>query len=243
MLSNDIRGLLNGSKTLYEWTGLEQVPLMIDGGGADTGGKNPLPHGNAVWKPGTSTTPALLFFDPIKRLPGQPWDNVYMYNTISRTPPPLMEAFFEIDFAIGQSDLKGNAREFEIELCEAGWTYNMALQYKWSNVDGPPAWRMFDQMAPKNKWQPIPNVPPPSPKAGVFISVQAFFLIDRDAGVTYHDSLIIDGVNYPINIPHKKMLKWSPKSNYLHNAVQIDSMGDGVPGSIQIKNWNVRGIA
>lgn len=242
MLDNTIRGLLNGFTPFNEWKSLEQVPAMIDGGGADTGGRNPLPHGKAVWSPGTSDAPASLVFNPAKRLPGQPWDNSYNYNTLTRTPNRITSLCWELQFALSASDLSGNAREFEVELCEAGWTYNMAWQYKWSHVDGPPAWRLFDQMAPTHKWVPMPNIPPPAPKAGAFIDVQAFFTIDRDMGVTYHDSIIIDSVNYPINLAHRKMLKWSPQVNYLHNAGQIDSMGDGKPCSMQIQHWNVRGI-
>ena len=242
MIDQTTRGLLNGSNLLYEWTSLEQVPTMTDGGGADTGGPNALPHGKSIWRPGTSTTPALLTFNPAKRPAGKPWDNVYMYNTISRNPAQITYACWELDFSISDADLKGNAREFEIELCESGWTYNMAWQYKWSSVDGPPAWRLFDQTAPKNKWVPIPSIPAPSPKPGVFVSVQAFFQIDRSTGMTLHDSITIDGTNYSVNLPHAKMLKWSPQTNYLHNAVQIDSIGDGKPCSIQLRNWNVRGF-
>lgn len=239
MLDNTTKGILNGTLP-YRWEGLEKVPTMTDGGGADTGGPNPLPHGKSVWKPGTDTTPALLSFSPIKRPAGKPWDNLYMYNTISRNPIQLASVCWELDFAIAQSDLTGNAREFELELCESGWTYNMAWQYKWSKVDGPPAWRLFDQIA--GKWMAIPSLPPPAPKAGVFIHIEAYFLIDRAAGVTYHDSIAIDGTSYPINLPHKKRQKWSPQTNYLHNAVQIDSMGDGVAGTVQINGWNVRGL-
>jgi hypothetical protein len=242
MITSEIKELLNGTRPLYEWAGLEQVPSMIDGAGADTGGINALPHGKTIWKPGTSTTAALMVFNSIQRRPGQPWDNSYMYNTISRTPPKLQYACWELEFAISNSDLNGNAREFEIELCEAGWTYNMAWQYKWSKVDGPPAWRLFDQTAPDHKWVAMTNIPPPVPKAGIYVSAEAYFIIDRANGVTYHDSIVIDGVNYPINLAHKKMQKWSQRTNYLHNAVQIDSMGDGKPASIQIRNWNVRGL-
>lgn len=242
MLDNITKSLLNGTNPLYEWEGLGKVTTMIDGGGGDTGGPNPLPHGKYIWKPGNDDTPASLIFNSVKRAPSQPWDNLYLYNTETRNPPQLAYTCHEWDFALTQSDLKGNAREFEIELCEAGWTYNMAWQYKWSTVDGPPAWRLFDQTAVKDKWVPVPSIPAPSPKAGVFIAVQAFFVIDRALGVTYHDSIIIDGVNYPINQAHKKMQKWSTRANYLHNAVQIDSMGDGAVSTVQIKNWNVRGI-
>lgn len=242
MLDSTTRGILNGTRPVYAWTGLEQVPAMIDGGGADTGGINSLPHGKTMWRQGNPTTPATLIFDPIRRLPGQQWDNCYMYNTISRTPPALEFLCMELQFSLAASDLTGNAREFEAELCESGWTYNMAWQYKWSHVDGPPAWRLFDQLAPKNKWVAVPSIPPPAPKAGQFISFEAYFVIDLAAGVTYHDSIVIDGTYYPVNLPHGKLKKWSDKTNYLHNAVQIDSMGDGAICTVQIRDWNVRGI-
>lgn len=240
MLDQVTKELLSGDRNLYEWTGLEKVASMTDGGGADTGGPNPLPHGKAIWIAGTDTSPARLVFSPIKRPAGKPWDNVYEYNTISRTPPKIVYACWELEFALTQSDLSGNAREFEIEPCEFGWTYNMAWQYKWSKVDGPPAWRIFDQIA--GSWTAVPSIPPPSPKAGVFISVKAFFQIDRATGLTTHDSIVIDGTSYPVNVAHSKKQKWSPQTNYLHNAVQIDSMGDGAQCGIQIRNWNVRGL-
>jgi len=237
-----MRGLLNGTTPLDVWLALEQTPVLIDGGGADTGGPNALPHGKSIWKLGTPTSAGLLIFDPIRRLPGQPWDNSYNYTTLTRTPAQLVSLCWELQFALAPSDLSGNAREFEIELCESGVAYNMAWQYKWSHVDGPPAWRLFDQTAATHKWVPITSIPAPTPKANTFIDVQAFFVIDRAAGVTYHDSIVVDGANYPINLAHKKMQKWSPSVNYLHAATQIDSMGDGVPGSTQIRGWNVRGI-
>ena len=240
MIDQATRGLLDGTIPFSQWTSLEQVPVMIDGGGADSGGPNALPHGKSVWKPGTALAPALLAFNPAKRPLSKPWDNLYKYNTITRTPPRLSLACWELDFSLSALDLNGNAREFEIELCESGWTYNMAWQYKWSNVDGPPAWRLFDQVA--KKWVSVPTLPPPAPKPGVFIHAESYFVIDRAAGVTYHDSISIDGTSYPINLAHKKLQKWSPSTNYLHNAVQIDSMGDGAACTIQIKNWNVRGL-
>jgi hypothetical protein len=242
MLDNFTRSLLNGDKKIFEALGLEKVPTMIDAQGADTGGINSLPHGKSIWRQGNDTTPGTLIFDPVVRAPGQPWDNSYNYNTITRNPQPVSILCWELDFVLAASDLKGNAREFEAELCEVGWTYNMALQYKWSNVDGPPAWRMFDQTAVKNKWVPIPGIPAPNPVAGKFISVQAYFVIDRAAGVTWHDSVVIDGVYYPINVPHKKMFKWPSKPTYLHNAVQIDPLNDGQVCTVQIRNWNVRGL-
>lgn len=240
MLDQITKDLLSGDRDLFEWSGLEKNPVMIDGRGADSGGPNALPHGKAIWLAGTDSSPAKLVFSPVKRPAGKPWDNVYEYNTISRTPPKIVYTCWELEFALAQSDLSGNAREFEIELCEVGWTYNMAWQYKWSHVDGPPAWRVFDQIA--EKWSPVASTPVPLPKAGVFISVQAFFSIDRTNGLTTHDSIVIDGLSYPVNVTHSKKQKWSPTTNYLHNATQIDSMGDGVQCGIQIRNWNVRGI-
>lgn len=241
MIDQSIKELLSGSRPFYNWTGLEQSTSMVDGGGADTGGINALPHGTHTWMTGSQGNPARLVFNPIKRPQGKPWDNLYFYNTISRTPPKVNYVYWEMEFSIGQSDLNGNAREFEVELCESGWTYNMAWQYKWSKVDGPPAWRLFDQTA--GRWVAVSaSMPIPSPKAGVFVSVKAFFDIDRIHGLTFHDSIVIDGVDYVVNMAHSSKQKWPAQTNYLHNAVQIDSMGDGVPCSIQIKNWNVRGL-
>lgn len=242
MIGDDIRGLLVTPDRLFRAEGLHKVPSMTDGSGADSGGINALPRGQTIWRAGTDSNPATMILNPAKRKPGQTWEDTYQYNTITRTPPPLIYLMWELQFALSDADLKGNAREFEAELCEAGWTDNMALQYKWSNVDGPPAWRMFDQTAPKDKWVPIPHIPPPWPKAGVFTSVKAFFVIDRSAGVTYHDSIIIDGVTYYINTPHKRMFKWPSKPTYLHNAAQIDSLGDGATCGMQIRDWNVRGM-
>ncbi len=242
MLDNVTKGLLNGMNAVWPWLKLEQSTDFIDGGGADSGGINPLPHGKMIWRAGSLTTPGVAIFNPVQRQVGQPWDNCYQYRTLTRTPQPFVYLCWELDFALSGTDLKGNAREFEVELCEAGWTYNMALQYKWSNVDGSPAWRMFDQTAPKNKWVPIPGMPAPAPRPDQFISVQAFFVIDRAAGVTYHDSVVVDGINYPINVPHKKLFKWASKPTYLHHAFQIDPLNDGQPCTVRIRDWNVRGI-
>ena len=246
MIDPTIARLLDGTRPFYEWKALEQAPAMIDGGGADSGGPNRLPHGRAIWTPGqpataaSPATPALLVFDPVRRLPGQPWDNAYMYSTISRLPVTARYFCWELGFTLSTFDLKGNAREFEIELCEAGWTYNMAWQYKWSHVDGPPAWRVFDQVA--KLWKSVPGLPAPLPRPGVYVNAAAFFLIDRVAGTTLHDSIAIDDLVYPVGMAHKKLQKWSAQTNYLHNAVQIDSMGDGAPGSIEIRDWNVRAV-
>lgn len=249
MIDPEIINLLSGSKQLIEWPLLDQVPAMADKGGADTGGPNPLPHGKSIWTPGKPpalTTgmpiPASLIFTPIKRSPGQPWDNCYNFNTITRQPLKSTYFSWELEFSISAMDLKGNAREFEIELCESGWTYNMAWQYKCSKVDGPPAWRLFDQNAARNKWVPVVSIPAPAPKAGTFISVKAFFAINRSVGTTLHDSIMIDGIFYPVDAIHERKQKWSPQTNYLHNAVQIDSMGDGIPCSVQIRNWKVRAL-
>lgn len=249
MIDPTIIGLLSGTRPLLEWTSLERVPTMTDSGGADTGGPNRLLHGKSIWTPGKPpalttgvSIPASLVFTPVKRPAGQPWDNVYNYNTITRQPVKCNYYCWELDFAITALDLKGNAREFEIELCESGYTYNMAWQYKWSKIDGPPAWRVFNQNASRNKWVPVTSIPMPAPKPGVFISMQAFFVVDREAGTTTHDSIVIDGITYPVNVTFTRKQKWSPATNYLHNALQIDSMGDGMPCSVQVRDWKVRGL-
>jgi hypothetical protein len=239
MIDTNIIQMLSGARTLQQWSGLEQKPL-IDGGGADTGGGNALPHGKLVWTPGNGITPASMIFNSAKRKQGQPWDNAYGYNPITKVPMNCVYFSFSLGFSISSADLKGNAREFEIELCESGETYDMGWQYKWSSVDGPPAWRMFDQIA--GTWVAVPSIPAPAPKAGVFVNMAAFFAVDRTNGVTWHDSLMVDGVLYPVNTSHKKKMKWNPTTNYLHNAAQIDPLGNGETCSMQIKNWNVAGF-
>jgi hypothetical protein len=236
----NLQKLLTGNGSVQQWLGLEESRTLADGGGADTGGVNALPHGKSVIKPGDGVNPGSILFTPIKRKAGQPWDNAYYYDTITRSPVAASVFSWSLEFSLAPADLKGNGREFEIELCEQGWTFDMAWQAKWSNVDGPPAWRFFDQI--KETWVAAMNIPPPIPKANTFIDIAGFFIVDRAAGVTWHDSVLINGTLYPINVSHPKKQKWGPTTNYLHNAVQIDSMGDGVACGVQLLNWNVRAI-
>jgi len=235
-----INAVLDGDVKSIEWVGMEFTPSLIDGGGADTGGPNRLPHGRTTWVPGSSSTPAILTFNPVRRPQGQPWDNSYNYNTLTRTK--LTGSYYGHQFMFALPTPKDvtncNAVEFELELCEAGLLYNMAWQWKPSNIDGPPGWRIFDKS--KEKWIAQPQIPFTAPIPGAFVEVSARFRVDRNLKQTWHDSVVIGGKYFPINASAAAPMKWSPKTWYLHHAVQPDSLGKGAPFSVLIKNWNAR---
>lgn len=244
MIDPILMSQLMGVRTLRQWMNLENTPSgqMIDGGGADTGGKNNFAHGTHVWTPGTpGTSGATLRFKPTRRQVG-PWDNLYLYTTLDRTPFPGQ--YYSNDFTITYptQDMidAGTAIECELEKCESGLAYDMGLQYKPSRVDGPPAIRWFDESA--QVWKSIASAPIPSPRPGIPIRIIGLFSMDRITKTTTHELMFVNGTAYPISTTHRARPKWAPQTNYFHAAVQIDSDGKGTPDGIDIRNWNVRAL-
>jgi hypothetical protein len=239
LIDTTINEVIDGMRTLREFTNLHLASTMIDGGGADTGGINSLPHGPFAWLPGN---PASFQIKPIVRPAGKPWDNTYLYNTLTKDKLNAIYFGLQIQFAFptAAAIAASTAVEFELELCEAGLTYNMAWQYKHSKVDGSPAWRLFDKRL--SKWTAIDGLPIPSPKPTTFVNAWAHFRADRDTKILWHDSIVIDGVFYPVNSPHAAVPKWSPQTFYLHNAVQLDSDGKGTAYGVLLKGWNARAL-
>jgi len=241
MLDPAIVTQLSGGRVLREWLGLEHTSaaLMTDGGGADTGGRNPLPHGTSIWTPG-----ALFQFSPQARPKGQPWDNCYRYNTLTREK--LIATYFGYQFSLmyptATDIIASTAFEIECELCENGLAYDMGWQYKPSLVDGPPAWRWFDEGVKPKKWNMVPGLPAPHPLPSVWTTGFALFSVNRDTRMTTHEAIVIDGSFFPVGVTHRAEQKWSPQTNYFHAAVQLDSDGKGTAYSVGIRGWNVRAL-
>lgn len=239
MIDQMITELLLGARSPSEWLDLEDVPsvLMPDGGGADTGGRNPLAHGTSTWTPG-----ALFTFQPKVRAKSLPWDNVYRYHTLSRDRTPAIYFAHQFQFAYpSAADISAStAFEIEMELCESGLAYDMGWQYKPSLVDGPPSWRWFDETA--RSWNTVEGLPRPAPIANKLISVFALFSVNRVARTTTHEAIVIDGTSYQVGATHRALQKWPSTVNYLHNAAQLDSDGKGTPCSIQLRHWNARAL-
>jgi hypothetical protein len=237
MLENIVE-LLNGKRKVREWLNLEMTPAaqMIDGGGADSGGINKFAHGTHIWTPG-----ATLSFQPQKRKAG-PWDNLYLYNTLTRDH--LDTQFYYQAYSLmypTQALIDAEvATELECEDCRAGLAYDMGWQVKPSKVDGAPAFRWFDETA--QNWNTVPGLPAPALTPGVPLNIEAYFVIDAGKQTVTHDSITIAGKNYPVGATHHAKQKWSAQTWYLHNAIQLDSDGKGTPEGVQIKNWNVLGL-
>ena len=134
----------------------------------------------------------------------------------------------------------GVATELEAADCRSGLEYDMGLQFKPSKVDGPPGIRWFDETA--RKWNLITGLPPFIPKPGVWVDVEAYFLLNPVAQTVAHDSIAINKQMYPIGQVHHAKQKWSPQTFYIHNAIQLDSDGKATPEGVQIKNWAVRAL-
>jgi len=230
---------LSGGRVLKEWLGLEHTPanLMIDGGGADTGGGNVFPHGIVTWTPG-----AAFKFQPKARPKGQPWDNAYLYTTLTRERLDAIYFGYQFSFTYPtQADLAAStAFEIECELCENGLAYDMGWQCKASQVNGPPAWRWFDEGSKPKHWSTALGLPTPKPLPGAWTVAFALFSVNRIAKTTTHEGIVIDGTFYQVGATHHAEQKWSPQTNYFHAAVQQDSDGRGTPCTIGIRGWNVR---
>lgn len=242
MIDLTVVQLLTGERKLKEWLALHTLPTMIDGGGADTGGQNKFPHGIFTWKPSIQGDATAFSFAPKPRPKGQPWDNIYLYNTLSKGKLDYTYFSHQLSFAFPTSAAINNctAFEFELELCEAGLTYNMGWQYKHSKVDGPPSWRYFNKQ--QQAWVAVPTLPIPAPMPNTFVSIVMNFAVNRAAKLCTHDSIVIDGIFHPVNQTLSAVPKWNPTTWYLHNAVQLDSDGKGSPETILLNNMNVRAL-
>ncbi len=224
---------LSGKTHLQEWPNLERIPTLIDGGGADTGGPNALPHGLSTWTPATATAPASLTFKPKVRPKGEPWDNVYDYQKLPQGAPCT---YFSLSFQFAlptPADIAAaTAVEWEIELCESGLTYNMA----WQCFVAGKQWRLFNQAVTPKRWDTIPGLPAPTNQPNAI----AFFSVDRKAKTVTHEGLSLDGQLYSVGLTHSALPKWSPSTNYLHHALQLDSNGKGTPFGVKVLSWGVR---
>lgn len=245
MIDKVIIEQLDGLRSLYEWKSLEFAVAMKEGTGADTGGVNPLPHGKMLWTPATVTQPAVFKFTGAVRKPGQTWDDCYIYGELNNQP--LKAVYFEFEFQIAFPPATLAARrpfEIELDFCELGLVYNMAWQLKFNSDDGGPGYRVFNMKT--GNWEFVPGLPilNPAPQTTELMSAgfKAYFLIDRAARTVTHDSLVIGGVHYIVNVTHSAVQKWSPKTNHFNHAVQWDSDGKGTPLTALIQNWHVRCI-
>jgi hypothetical protein len=229
---------LEGDRQLETINGLSLIPKWNQPGtSGDSGGASGLNHGSYVWVPGN---PGKLTIDPVKRPAGKPWDNFYFYNNIqaNRTNAVYFSYAMEVTLPSTADIAACTAWENEIEICEAGLAYNMAWQCKPSKVDGPPAWRLFDLV--NQKWVPIVSIPAPVPKSGVAISFLSKFSINRATKTVVHETLTIDGVEYPVQAVHSAKMKWSTGTYYTHNAFQLDSDGKGTPYTVLLGDMTVR---
>lgn len=230
---------LTRKRSIQEWSQLELVPanLMIDGGGADSGGPNALPHGFSTWSGGN------FGFIPKVRLKGQPWDNCYRYNTLTRVPLTATYFAYGMSFNIPNLAVLNalTAFENEIEPSLNRFRWNMAYQWKPSLVDGPPAWRIFNQKL--STWERVPSLPTPVAIVGQWVNLVALFQVDWVRRTTLHDLCIIDGVTYNVGITHEAVpipVTWSG-TPYFHNACQLDPLGNtGKAVGVMIKDWWVR---
>lgn len=228
-------------RSLQEWNQLELVPsnLMIDGGGADTGGPNALPHGVSTWSEGKFN------FVPKVRPVGKPWDNCYRYNILSRDPLQATYLACGLTFTVPNVAIVNSLTAFEneIEPSRDKLRYNLAYQWKPSLIDGPPAWRIFNQKL--QKWESVPGLPVPVAMPGQWTSLVGLFQVDWVRRKTLHDSCIINGVTYSVGVEHDAVPippGWSG-TPYFHNACQLDPKGNtGNPVGVIIKDWWVRAL-
>lgn len=236
MIDQNIIDVLELTRTLFAKEGLEHSTLT-DGGGADTGGKNALPHGKFTFSNGVGSA------HPIKRQQGQPWDNGFLYESISSTALTCNVIRHAWSFGLPTAaDIAAcNALEFVIESREAGMAYDMEWQCKPSKVDGPPAWRVYYPGNGKGSWVTIPGLPVPVLHPGVMISVVAYFVIDRVAKTFTHAAIVIDGKPFQVGVTNSAWLKWPGVNNAIH-AVQLDPYGAGVPFNMNMKDWSIRGL-
>lgn len=243
MIDPLVSAQLSGRAKMQEWLTLEQTPTLIDGGGADTGGPNQLPHGTVTWTPANVTGAASLQFKPKTRPKGQPWDNAYNYQKLTQA---AICTYFSLGFQFvlpTQADIAAaTAVEWEVELCEAGIAYNMAWQYLVAKAAGGPQWRLFNQTVTPKRWDSVAGLPLPNPQPGALVSAIALFSVNRQSRTTTHESIEIDGQTYVVGQTHSAIQKWSSQTNYLHYALQPDSDGRGSPFGIKVKSWNVRGL-
>lgn len=237
MIDPMVLAQLSGKSRLQEWLTLEQTPTLIDGGGADTGGPNKLPHGTATWTSANATSTASLQFKPKPRPKGQPWDNAFNYAVLA--PSQLACNYFSHQFQFmfpTEADIAAcTAVEFVVEVRIDGWAFDMEYQYLLNK----PAWRIYDPVG--HAWIAVTALPPPKPIAGVFVRAVAMFSLDKANRQFTHEQIMIDENVYPVGLTHKATLKWPGVNNAIF-AVQTDSDGKGSPFSVKIKNWNVRGL-
>lgn len=243
MIDPIVSAQLSGKAKLQEWPTLEQTSVLIDGGGADTGGVNKLPHGLVTWTPANATNMANLQFKPKVRAKGQPWDNAYNYQKLTQ-PTPCTYFALALQFMLPTAaDIAATtAVEWEIELCEAGIAYNMAWQYLVAKGDGGPQWRLFNQSVTPKRWDSVAGLPLPNPQPGALVSAIALFSVNRQSRTTTHESIEIDGQAYSVGQTHSAIQKWSSQTNYLHYALQPDSDGKGSPINVKVKSWSIRGL-
>jgi len=227
---------LAGIRQLEVFNGLSLIPKWNQPGtSGDSGGVSGLTHGLYTWTPGN---PSSLGIQPVKRPAGKPWDNYYFYNTIQTQPTKAIYYSYEMEVTYPtQKDIDAStAWECEIEICEAGLAYNMAWQCLLHTQT--PVWRLFNLTG--QKWLPIVSIPAPNMKPGVKTAFLAKFSMDRIGKNVTHETLTINGTEFPVGVTQAAKIKWSAGTFYMHNAFQLDSDGKGTPYTVLLNNMTAR---
>lgn len=192
-------------------SGTEAIGFWHDPGGtlADT---NPhltkIPHGISIWSPS-------LYNSRLDFQPAAAWDNLYWYTKLQLPTTAPQKISYDITFQLTDSDLQGNtAFESEDQLTWKGFIYNHAWQLELVTKQ----WRYFDYK--EARWIQVTSIPAPLVNTCPVVMI-ANSVLDENAHTVTHKSLVVNGVEYPINItlpavPTKDQDKFTL-------AIQLDS--------------------
>ena len=121
---------------------------------------------------------------------------------------------------------KPQAVEFQVQQVVAGRVYNWAFQAEWNTR----LWRTYNYA--QKKWQatqvPVALTP------GQWHYIEEVVHRDTSAARAVIDSLIVDGIVFPLAIAHDSVFAYSSTSNDLNNAFQLDTNSVGAPYSVYV---------
>lgn len=200
----------------------------------NTGGGSSLAHGTSTWTPGS---PTLITITPKNIAPHS--DNFFFYMVLPQPHSATTHFRFHAGNFSARSAadwLNSQAFEFQLELIEGGWRYNMAWQIQ--PIQG---LRYFDKT--NSKWIQykgggIAPILTPLNKPTSFI---ADFTIDRSVHTTTHVSLQVNDTFYPVAVTQPASMA-SPTQTEFSVAVQLDSKSTAPPyaavlDQLEVRHW------
>jgi len=160
------------------------------------------------------------------------YSNAYYYRQWTPITSQINALTYEFDLYIPSGmETAPQAIEFECQQTVNGWVYNFAWQAEYA---GTKTWRIFDYGL--KRWD-TSGIPFTGFAPNTWHHIVAEYHNDTANHVVWHDALTVDGVRFPVNIPHNAF--FSNGRNQFSNAFQLDSNSKPTPYQVYVDRMRI----